>query len=105
MLISKQMQAAMHAQIGHELAASNQYVAIACYFDGEGLQQLGKHYFKQAAEERDHAMRFVRFLMDAGAEVAIPAIPAPRGPVVRPTSRASWWRPWRRSEAEPSRSS
>jgi ferritin len=78
MLISKQMQAAMNAQIGHELAASNQYVAIACYFDGEGLQQLGKHYFKQAAEERDHAMRFVRFLMDAGADVAIPAVPAPR---------------------------
>ena len=78
MLISKQMNAALNEQIGNELAASNQYVAIACYFDGEGLPQLAKHFFTQAAEERDHAMRFVRFALDAGGEVAIPAIPAPR---------------------------
>jgi ferritin len=78
MLISKQMNAALNEQIGNELAASNQYVSIACYFDGEGLPQLGKHFFQQAAEERAHAMRFVRYVLDAGGQVAIPAIPAPK---------------------------
>ena len=78
MLISKQMNAALNQQVGNELAASHQYIAIACYFDGEGLPQLAKHFFTQASEERDHAMRFMRYTLDAGGAVAIPAIPAPR---------------------------
>lgn len=79
MLISSAMTAAMCEQIGNELAASNQYVAIAVYFDGEGLPALARHFYKQAAEERTHAMRFVKYLVDAGATPVIPAIPAPRG--------------------------
>ena len=78
MLISKSMNAALNQQVGNELAASNQYVAIAAYFDGEGLPQLAKHFFTQASEERDHAMRFVRYTLDAGGDVVIPVIPAPR---------------------------
>jgi ferritin len=77
MLISPAMTAALNEQVGNELAASNQYVQIAAYFDGEGLPTLAKHFYRQAAEERDHAMRFVKYLMDAGGELAIPAIPAP----------------------------
>ncbi len=79
MLISSAMTGAMCEQIGNELAASNQYVSIAVYFDGEGLPALAKHFYKQAAEERMHAMRFVKYLVDAGATPMIPAIPAPRG--------------------------
>lgn len=77
MLISPAMTAALNEQVGNELAASNQYVQIAAYFDGEGLPTLAKHFYRQAAEERAHAMRFVKYLMDAGGELAIPAIPAP----------------------------
>ena len=77
MIISKQMNTALNEQVGNELAASNQYIAIAAYFDGEGLPMLTKHFFKQSAEERDHAMRFVRYTLQAGGEVDIPAIPAP----------------------------
>ena len=78
MMISKPMNAAINVQVGNELAASNQYVAIAGYFDGEGLPALAKHFFKQAAEERDHAMRFVRIILDAGGALQIPSIPAPK---------------------------
>ena len=77
MLISNDMNAAMSEQIGNELAASNQYVAIAVYFDGEGLPGLAKHFYKQASEERTHAMRFVKLLVDAGGAPHIPASPAP----------------------------
>ena len=78
MLISKEMNAAINEQIGNELAASNQYVAIATYFDGEGLPSLAKHFYRQALEEREHAMRLVKYLVDADGEVEIPAIPAPQ---------------------------
>lgn len=78
MLISKALNSAINEQIGNELAASNQYVAVAVYFDGEGLPLLAKHFYKQASEERAHAMRFVKYLVDASGDVKIPAIPAPR---------------------------
>lgn len=77
MLISKALNASLNQQVGNELHASNQYVQIAAYFDAEGLPMLAKHYFTQAAEERDHAMRFVRLILDGGGELRTPAVPAP----------------------------
>jgi bacterioferritin B len=82
MLISGTLNAAINTQIGNELANSNQYVAIASYFEHEGLSLLAKIYFTQAAEERDHAMRFVKFTLDAGGKVAVPAVPEPRNSFV-----------------------
>jgi len=78
MLISQKMNAAINQQIGNEFAASLQYVAIASHFAGEGLAELAQKFFKQAEEERDHAMRFVRYVVDAGGRVEIPAIAAPK---------------------------
>src|SRR4029079_7907231 len=65
-------------QIGHELGNSHQYLAIAAYFERESLFGLAKIYSTQSVEERDHAMKFIKFLLDAGGKVAIPAIPAPQ---------------------------
>ena len=78
MLISKKMNAAINEQIGYEFAASLQYVAIASHFAGEGLTCLADHFYKQANEERDHAMRFVNYINEAGGRVGIPAIKAPK---------------------------
>lgn len=77
MLISTRMTVLLNEQVGNELAASNQYLAIAAYFDGEGLPALSKHFFKQSAEERAHALRFLRYILDSGATLKMPAIPAP----------------------------
>jgi len=76
MLISAEMKAALTEQIGHEFAAMLQYVTIATYFESEGLPRLAQHFYRQAEEEREHAMRFVRYVVETGGEVAIPATPA-----------------------------
>jgi ferritin len=78
MLFSAKMNAAINGQIGREFAASLEYVSIASGFASEGLTELAKHFYRQAEEERDHAMRFVKYVVDAGGKVAIPAIPAPK---------------------------
>lgn len=78
MLISKTMVEQMNAQIGHEFGASLQYVNVAGYFDNAGLPVLAQFFLKQADEERMHAMKFVRYIMDAGGHLAIPAVPASR---------------------------
>src|SRR5687768_7980623 len=69
---------ALNAQIANEFGASQQYVAIAVYYDAETLPQLAAHFYRQALEERNHAMMIVQYLLDAGHEVAIPGVKAPQ---------------------------
>lgn len=78
MTASDELIAALNEQIGHELGASHQYLAIAAYFDGEALPQLAHFFYRQADEEREHAMKIVKFLLDVGGGVAIPDVRAPR---------------------------
>jgi ferritin len=78
MLISQKMTAAINEEIGRELFASNQYIAIASYLDDLALKLLAKLFFKQSDEEREHGLKFVKYLNDAGGPVEVPAISAPQ---------------------------
>jgi len=69
--------AKLNEQIANEFAAHQQYVACAVYFDGETLPQLAGFFYRQAMEERDHAMMMVQYLLDTEAPVAIPGVVAP----------------------------
>ena len=64
----------LNEQIAHEFSASQQYIAIAAYYDGDALPQLAAHFYRQAVEERNHAMMIVQYLMDADLPVTIPGI-------------------------------
>jgi len=78
MLASDKLIDALNIQVGAELGASHQYTTIASYFDRENLPELSRFFFRQAAEERDHAMKFVGFVNDVEGIVRIPEIPAPK---------------------------
>ncbi len=68
----------LNEQVAYEFAASQQYVAIAVWFDAETLPLLAAHFYRQALEERNHAMMLVQYLLDADHDVVIPAVEAPR---------------------------
>ncbi len=68
----------LNEQIAHEFAAHQQYVACAVYYDAETLPQLARFFYRQAMEERDHAMMMVQYLIDADADVTIPGVAAPQ---------------------------
>ena len=78
MLISQALATALNKQIGHEFGASMQYVSIAAHFSQKGLTLLAKLFMTQAEEERQHAQKFVQYVLDTKAELRIPAIPAPK---------------------------
>ncbi len=78
MLISKELTKAFNAQIGHEFGAGMQYVSIAAYFNQRQLKLLADLFFKQAEEERQHAMKFVQYVLDTKGDLQIPATPAPK---------------------------
>jgi ferritin len=68
----------LNEQIRYEFSASQQYVAIAVYYDDQSLGELAAHFYRQAVEERNHAMMMVQYLLDADQEVRIPGIDAPQ---------------------------
>jgi ferritin len=67
----------LNEQIGHEYAAHQQYVAIAVYYDSQTMPQMAALFYRQALEERDHAMMMVQYLLDTDSAVAIPGVAAP----------------------------
>ena len=64
-------------QVGHEFAASQQYVAVAVHYDAETLPRLAAFFYAQALEERNHAMMMVQYLLDQDAVVELPGTPVP----------------------------
>ena len=68
----------LNVQIGNEFAAHQQYVACAVYYDALTMPQMATFFYRQALEERDHAMMMVQYLIDADADVVIPGIAAPQ---------------------------
>ena len=81
----------LNEQIANEFAAHQQYVACAVYYEAETLPQLAAFFYRQALEERNHAMMMIQYLLDTGAEVTTPGIAAPRttfADVVEPVALA-----------------
>ena len=69
--------AALNEQVGYEFGASQQYVAVAVHYDALTLPQLAAHFYRQAVEERNHAMMLVQYLLDADEAVRVPGVDAP----------------------------
>jgi bacterioferritin B len=81
----------LNEQIGHEFAAHQQYLAIAVHYDAETLPQLARFFYRQAVEERDHALMMIQYLIDADADVVMPGVAAPQarfGDIVAPVALA-----------------
>ncbi|HVR30767.1 MAG TPA: ferritin [Thermoanaerobaculia bacterium] len=78
MFASAKLIDAFNRQVGNEMLASLQYVSIASYLSVQNLPELARTFYAQGDEEREHAMRFVRFIVDVGGQVRLPAVPAPK---------------------------
>lgn len=70
--------AALNEQIGREFAAAHQYVAIGAWYEGETFPRLAHFFYEQAEEERGHAMKMVRYLLDTSSPLDLSGIEAPK---------------------------
>lgn len=77
-MITPDVADALNIHMGREFGAHFQYLSLSGWFDGEGLPELAGFFATQAAEEHMHAMKFWRYVQDAGATLAIPGVDAPR---------------------------
>lgn len=64
----------LRQQVRHEFTASQQYVALAVWFDSRDLPQMAAHFYRQAVEERNHAMMMVQYMLDRDVSVEIPGV-------------------------------
>jgi ferritin len=64
----------MQDQVRNEFSASQQYIALAVWFDDQDLPQLAAHFYRQSVEERNHAMMLVQYLLDRDVRVRIPGV-------------------------------
>ena len=67
----------LNRQLGSEFSAHQQYLSVAAYYDLLTMPQMAGFFYRQASEERDHAMMMIRYIIDSDAAVVIPAVAAP----------------------------
>ncbi len=79
MLVSAKVIDAVNGQIGMEFAASLQYDAIGAHFDLHGPAPPVEVLLPAVDGRAGARPCFMRFVLDAGGQVAIPAIEAPVG--------------------------
>lgn len=77
-MITPDVADALNIHMGREFGAHFQYLSLSGWFDQEGLPELAGFFATQAAEEHMHAMKFWRYIQDAGATLAVPGVDAPR---------------------------
>lgn len=77
-MASEKFAAQLNEQVGHEFGAAQQYIAAAVWYDAQSLPQLAGFFYRQAVEERNHAMMMVQYLLDAGSDAVIPGVGAPQ---------------------------
>ncbi|MDG1037534.1 MAG: ferritin [Polaribacter sp.] len=76
MTISADVMDLLNDQIALEMHASASYLAMASWCDQRSLLNSKAFFYKQAEEERGHAMKIFEFINEAGGASISPAIPS-----------------------------
>jgi bacterioferritin B len=79
----------LQTQIRNEFSASQQYIALAVWFDGQDLPQLAKHFHRQSMEERNHGMMIIQYLLDNDIPPTVTGVDEPRNDFADPVELIS----------------
>ncbi|MCS7057937.1 MAG: ferritin [Meiothermus sp.] len=74
-MISQTLQQMLNEQLTRELTASQQYLGMAAYAGSQNLEGWQAFFERQSEEEREHALKIFRFLVEVGAPVKLAALP------------------------------
>ena len=78
-MLNKKVAELMVNQVNKELHSSYLYLAISNYYAEEGLNGFASWFKKQAAEESEHADKFMEYLHDNDEKVILETIEAYKG--------------------------
>jgi ferritin len=83
-MIKKNIVEALNKQIQHEQSNAHSYLAVALYFEALNLHGLAAWLFKQVSDERGHAEKFTKHLLERGGSVELGAIASPKARFANP---------------------
>lgn len=75
--LSEKLAKALNEQMTNEAHASQIYLSFAAWASSSGYGGIANFLFRHAAEERNHMMKFLEYILNRGAKVKITSIPAP----------------------------
>ncbi len=76
-MFSEKMLTVLNEQVSKEAYASQLYLAMASWAEGEGFDGISQWFYAQAEEEREHMMKFIHFINERGGQAVIPMIEQP----------------------------
>jgi ferritin len=73
-LISTEIESLLNQQIRKEAQSSSVYLAMASWCDKMGFEGSANYFFKQSEEERQHQLKFFKYVLDMGGSAVSPEI-------------------------------
>jgi len=75
--LSEKLTATLNEQMTKEAHASQIYLSYAAWAENLGYSGIANFLFRHAAEERNHMMKFLLYILKRGAKAKVTSIPAP----------------------------
>ena len=75
--LSEMLTTALNEQMTKEAHAAQIYLSYAAWADNIGYSGIANFLFRHAAEERNHTMKLLEYILKRGAIAKVTAIPAP----------------------------
>ncbi|MGC4039504.1 MAG: ferritin [Flavobacterium sp.] len=75
--LSNTLAQALNEQMTKEAHASQIYLSYAAWADNLGYGGIANFLFRHSAEERNHMMKILEYILERGAKAKITAIPEP----------------------------
>lgn len=76
--IPQQVVQELNRQLNQELSAARACLALSIWCELRNLKGFAKYFIRQAGEERGHADKILKHLIDRGVEAEVTAIGAPK---------------------------
>ncbi|GAA4314854.1 ferritin [Mucilaginibacter gynuensis] len=73
-LLSTEIETVLNQQIKKEATSSSIYLAMASWCDRNGFDNSADYFFKQAEEERQHQLKFYKYVLDMGGTAISPEV-------------------------------
>lgn len=72
--LSEEIEKVLNDQIKQEAKASSTYLAMASWCDQHGFMYSGEFFYKQSGEERQHMLKFFKYVNDVGGKAISPEV-------------------------------
>ncbi|WP_420570837.1 ferritin [Kordia sp.] len=76
-MLSKQMENALNTQIKIEAESSQVYLAMASFAETQGFEGVTSFMYEHSDEERQHMLKFVKYVNERGGHAVIPELAKP----------------------------